>query len=208
MDLATAARIKANSRLKPAKDVSVAYAELLSNTNPDLFPDLQNRLVLAIDSAAAEYQILINEVQQLESLIGHWKSEHVKSRRDIEAYQEEITALDGEGDGIAARLARLSRLNEMKAKLVRANIAGLANEIVKQDEENEEMEAEIAAVEVANEKRSLGLDEIGPDLSSLCCVNRPREIWTDLMSDTDFLVCFTLKICISTLYIDQPSLHC
>jgi chromosome segregation ATPase len=173
MDLKTAARIKANSRLKPAKDISVVYAELMANTNPDLFADLQARLVLTIDAAAAEYQILTNEIQELESLIPLWEDEIAKSRQDVRFYQEEVSALDEERDSIFERVSQLHQLDQMKAELVKANLDELMVETAKLRHENVQTEEEIHSIEVSNERRRLGLDEVVAGFEDFLLIDRP-----------------------------------
>jgi DNA repair ATPase RecN len=160
MDLRTAARIKANSRLKPAKDISVAYSELVSNTNPAKFGELQERLVVAIDSADAEYQILQNEISAMNGLLQEWERELQLCRQEVLELQTEMLTLGEEREAIEARRRRLSQLQAMKERLINANIPELVSGTVSLARANYDAEKEIESIEATNEKRRIGLEEV------------------------------------------------
>jgi DNA gyrase/topoisomerase IV subunit A len=160
MYLRTAARIKSNSRLKPARDIRVAYSELISNTNPERFRELQEKLVLAIDSAAAEYQILQNEIAVMNDLLQEWEREMELCREEVLELQTEMLTLGEEREAIEGRRKRLAQLQVMKERLITANIPELVSSTFSLASANYDTEKEIESIEATNEKRRIGLEEV------------------------------------------------
>jgi chromosome segregation ATPase len=160
MDLRTAARIKAYSRLRPAKDVCVAFAELLNAADPEKFSKARSRLILAIDSAEAEHQILSNEITVINELVAQWNMEIEMCQKDVQAYQSELVALDEERETIERKIEKLEELNGKKMELMRANAEGLIADTSKVANGNQDMEREIASIEQSNDKRKIAMDDI------------------------------------------------
>jgi chromosome segregation ATPase len=180
MDLKTAARIKANARLKPAKDISVLYAALLANTNPDKFHEIRENLILAIDGAEAEYQILTNQIAVMSQLIPEWDHEIAFCGSDIQTLQAEINALDQEREEIEARVRTLSHLDSLKEQAVRANIDGLRADLERVQQENANTERDIASTEASNETRSVALSEVIAAFEKFLLRERPSGSLAEL----------------------------
>jgi hypothetical protein len=180
MDLRTAARIKENARLKPVKDISVLYGELIANTNPEKHSEIRDNLVLAIDAAESEYQILTSEIAVMSKLFLEWDREIAACRTDIQNLQAEMLALDQEREEIEARGRTLSRLAFLKEEFLRANVPGLRDDLLRLLHENEEAEREIAATELSNEKRCSALGEVMLIFEKCLLKEPPRVTLTEL----------------------------
>jgi chromosome segregation ATPase len=176
MDLRTAARVKANARLQPAKDISVSYSELLANTNPDKFLEIRAKLILSIDAAEAEYQILRNQITVIADVIHSWDREIQFCRTDVQNLQTEMNALDAEREEIEERVRTISHLEALKQHLMRANIEGMRTERERIVRENADMQKDIEAIEASNEKRSAALTEVIAGFEKFLLKERPSGI--------------------------------
>ena len=158
-DIEAKARIRANSRLNPAKDIHVAFSELASSVDPERFEELKARLILAIDSAEAEFKILSREVDVLSSLTEQWKAEMSNCDADQLALQAELVKLDEESDVIAGQIAARRDLENKKEQLIREDLPNLTVRIEETKKSNEDLANEIEATKATNERRSVGFDE-------------------------------------------------
>jgi predicted nuclease with TOPRIM domain len=183
MDLRTAAPIKANSRLKPAKDISVACSKLISNTNAEKFRELQEKLVLAIDPADAECQILQSEISAMNDLLQEWEREMELCRDEVLELQTEMLTLGEEREAIEGRRKRLSQLQAMKERLISANIPDLVSATFGLARANYDAEKEIESIEATNEKRRIGLDASSPVSRSSFSRRSRREASVNLTSE-------------------------
>lgn len=154
------ARIKANSRLTPAKDIHVAFSQLLSSADPERFEELKAKLLLAIDSAAEEYQILAREVDVISSLTDQWKEETKHCQADMDALQAELVRIDEESEVIARKISTQRQLEKMKEQLIQADLPMLRERIAETERSNEELAKEIESTKATNERRSVGFDEV------------------------------------------------
>lgn len=123
--LRTMARTKANSRLKPAKDIHIQFSELLSSTNQENIPQLKNKLIMTIDSAEAEYKILTREVDVIKNMIQSMENEMQECDNQFRSLQDEMIALEHEKERVDQEKVKLKELNEMKTRLYKAKVPSI-----------------------------------------------------------------------------------
>lgn len=95
-ELETKARIKINSRLVPAKDIQIAFGELISCVDPENFENLKEKLILAIDSAEKEFEILQMEVNSINTAKESFRAEMERCGADMGNLAEQLEALNYE----------------------------------------------------------------------------------------------------------------
>lgn len=153
-----AAKIKVHSRLKPAKDIHVAFSNLISCTNPNDFSELKQKLILAIDSAEVEYNILQDEFNTMEILVDEWNKEINQCEQQQLFLQEENDSLLHEKDEIEQEKEKVDKLNEMKSIIKTEKVSSKIDSINKIKKENELKRKEIKEVKRTNKIRKYGKD--------------------------------------------------
>jgi chromosome segregation ATPase len=182
MDLSTAARIKANARLQPAKEIGVLYSDLLANTNPEKFAEIRDRLLLATDAAAAEYYIFERQVIVITDLIQDWDGEIQLCEMDSQTLKTEINALDQEREPIEARVRSLSHLEALKERIMAANVEGLRNDHARILTEHANTEKDIESIEFTNEKISVALRDVIAGFERFLLKDKPSGGTTEMDS--------------------------
>ena len=160
MDFKKIAKIKVNSRLRPAKDMHVAYSDLLSSSDPNNFEDLKNKLILSIDSAEVEYKILQDELKSMASLIEKWKNESEQCQQSLNNLQEENITLIHEKDDIEDERKKTDELIKMQSTIETEHVEKKMKDIQKMHDENLEKEGKIVTEMETNEKRQEALAQI------------------------------------------------
>ena len=160
MDTKTAARVKVNARLVPAKEIQNAYSSLLSNTDPEKFEELKQTLLLAIDSAEAEYNLLNQETSIMSDAIPKWEEEIGFATQEIEKFQEEMTLLLQEKQELEEKRAEVEQIEKMKSEIAKNDPSKKLKEIHEIEEKNKTDEADIQEAEKKNERRRIGLNKI------------------------------------------------
>ncbi|EAY08251.1 transmembrane protein, putative [Trichomonas vaginalis G3] len=151
--LKTAAQVKVNARLIPAKDLHTSYAEILSNADPTKFEDLKKQLLLVIDTAEAEYSLLNQEVSILNSMIPQWNNEITAANSQIDKLKEEITVLEKEKQDVDEKLAKYNELMKLKEETSNIHTDKLIKDIENCELKNKEDETNIEMAEKSNERR-------------------------------------------------------
>lgn len=155
-----AAKIKVQSRLKPAKDIHIAFSNLLSCSDPDKFNELKQKLILSIDSAEVEYKILQDECGIMEFLANKWNDEIDKCSNQQAVLNDENDLLHHENDEIEQEREKVGQLNEMKSTIINEKVSSKIESIKKIHKDNEQKQKEIEEVRKTNKIRKYGKDLI------------------------------------------------
>lgn len=177
MDYKTAARIKVNSRLQPAKDIHVAFSDLVSSTNQDDFPELRRKFILSIDSAEIDFKILQDELATMESLVNKWKDEIDQCEQQFKLLEDENLSLLLEKEQIEQEKEKVDKLIQMKSQIKSEKINHKIESTKKVEKDNEQTREEIKKVEETNERRKIGLQQIVEGFEKFLLIEKqpPRE---------------------------------
>ena len=160
MDLETKARIKINSRLVPAKDIQIAFGELLSCVDPDNFENLKEKLILAIDSAEKEFEILEMEVNTLKTAKETFGAEIQRCTSDMANIAEQLEALELEKESIQKQIQDLNEKERVKSELIKANLPNKLVSIAKREEIIQRLQEELRNTRENNMRRQDGWQEV------------------------------------------------
>ena len=160
MEVKSAAKIKVNARLLPAKEIHLAFSELLTNQDPEKFEELKQNLLIKIDSAEAEYNILNQETILMNEMIPKWKEEIEEATQQIEKFQEELNVLSHEKQELEDKKAEVENIEKLKAEVAKNDTSKKLREIAETEARNKADEQEYEETEKRNNTRKAGLNEI------------------------------------------------
>ncbi|KAH0793563.1 transmembrane protein [Histomonas meleagridis] len=177
MDLQKTANIKANSRLRPAKDLHTIYSEMLANKDPEQLQKLKAKMLCMIDSAEIEYKILTDEVNKMDNIFGKWEKELENYDNQFQILEEELAYLNQEKDEIASPRTQAKRgdLIEMKIKLEDKKNFEYEAKTAKTIADNAKIMQEIQDIDAANVQRKEGFDMIIQGFQKFMLVDSPSE---------------------------------
>ena len=175
MDVKTAAKIKVNARLLPAKEIQLAFSELLNNKDPEKFEELKNNLLLKIDSAEAEYNILNQETQIMNEMIPKWKEELDTASQQCEKFQEELNVLTREKEQLENEKEEAEAVQKLKLEVMKNNPSKMLQDLVEIEKRNKEDEMAIEETEKGNEIRNSGVKEIKHGLDLFFRREEPKQ---------------------------------
>lgn len=155
-----AAKIKVHARLKPAKDIHVAFSNLLSCSDPNKFDELKQKLILSIETAEVEYKILQDEFNTIETLVDKWNNEIENCDKQQAVFEDENISLLHEKDEIEEEREKVNKLLDMKSTIKTEKIYAKMDSITKIQKENQSLLKEIKEVEKTNKRRKMGINEI------------------------------------------------
>lgn len=184
MDLKKIAKIKVNSRLRPAKDMHVAYSDLLSCSDPNNFEELKNKLILSIDSAEVEYKILQDELKSVASLIAKWENESEQCQQSLNNLQEENITLIHEKDDIEDERKKTDELIKMQSTIETEHVEKKMKDIQKMHDENLEKEGKIVTETETNEKRQEALAQIVDGYEKFLMIEKKTVVQPETTEET------------------------
>lgn len=184
MDLKKIAKIKVNSRLRPAKDMHVAYSDLLSCSDPNNFEELKNKLILSIDSAEVEYKILQDELKSVASLIAKWENESEQCQQSLNNLQEENITLIHEKDDIEDERKKTDELIKMQSTIETEHVEKKMKDIQKMHDENLEKEGKIVTETETNEKRHEALAQIVDGYEKFLMIEKKTVVQPETTEET------------------------
>lgn len=164
--LKASAQVKVGARMSPAKDIQIAYADILSNIDSEKFEELKKQFLFSIDAADAEYGLLSQELGILQSMIPKWNEEIEQTKLQIENLKTEIGVLEKEKEDVDEKMANYLELSKIKTEASNINIEKITKDIENCTIKNKEDEDNIAAAEISNERRKQAVLEIYKGIQS------------------------------------------
>ena len=160
MDLKKAAKIKAFSRLMPAKEVRDKFSSILSSTSPENLDSLVNDFVLSIESAALEYSLLAGELSSIDRLTSLWSHELDECDRLNSQLLDQNLVLEHEKEQIEESLQASSEIQKLLDDIIREKPLKKENDTKNVLADIEKIREDIKKCEETNEKRQQGIEEI------------------------------------------------